>query len=108
MSTSRRRLNILFVILVTLLLVLPGTALAAPAAAPTASAVAIGDAGHPPPAPPPLTWGYCWYRVRWGDTLANIAWHHYTTAAQLQRINGLPNPNRIYAGQVLRVPCRRR
>ncbi len=41
------------------------------------------------------------YRVRWGDTLTGIAWRHRTTVARLVRLNGIRNPNLIYAGQVL-------
>ncbi len=53
----------------------------------------------PPPAP------YTWYRVRWGDTLAGIAWKYGTTTWRLAQCNGLYNPNLIYAGMLMRI-CR--
>jgi LysM repeat protein len=46
--------------------------------------------------------------VRRGDTLAKIAWRYRTSVSFLARLNGLRNPNLIYAGQWLRVPCGRR
>lgn len=60
----------------------------------------------PPPQPPPPGGGSCGlYTVRYGDTLSAIARRFGTTVAALQSANGIANPNRIYAGQVLRVPC---
>ena len=46
-----------------------------------------------------------WYQVRWGDTLSSIA--HYTgvSAWAIAQANGLTNPNYIYAGQWLWIPC---
>lgn len=43
------------------------------------------------------------YVVKAGDTLARIAEKFDTSAAKLAEMNGLPDPNRIYPGQVLRV-----
>jgi putative chitinase len=43
--------------------------------------------------------------VRWGETLSHIAWRYGTTAHHLAVLNGIANPNRIYAGQRLAVPC---
>lgn len=43
------------------------------------------------------------YTVRAGDTLNVIAARHGTTVAQLVAWNRIPNPDRIYVGQVLRV-----
>ncbi len=57
---------------------------------------------YPPPPPPPPG---CTYRVRAGDTLSQIAVLYHTTTAYLASINHIANPNRIYAGQWLRVPC---
>ncbi len=42
-----------------------------------------------------------YYRVRWGDTLTSIAWRYCTSPWAIARWNGIPNPNLIYAGQVL-------
>jgi LysM repeat protein len=53
------------------------------------------------PAPVP---GYGWYRVRYGDTLYRIAWRYGVDLWSLARANGIYNLNRIYAGQVLRIP----
>ncbi len=44
------------------------------------------------------------YRVRPGDTLSRIAIRTNSTVAELVRINGLRDPNRIRAGQVLLLP----
>jgi LysM repeat protein len=43
------------------------------------------------------------YTVRRGDTLAGIACRFGVNLWSLVRINGLSNPNLIYAGQVLRI-----
>jgi nucleoid-associated protein YgaU len=41
------------------------------------------------------------YRVRKGDTLSKIALHYRTTVRYLAHLNRIPNPNKIYAGQVI-------
>ncbi len=43
--------------------------------------------------------------VQRGDTLAAIAYRYGTTAWAIANVNGLANPNRIYAGQKLRIPA---
>jgi LysM repeat protein len=43
------------------------------------------------------------YTVRSGDTLARIAARYGTTVWKLANLNGIANPNVIYAGQVLCV-----
>lgn len=43
------------------------------------------------------------YTIRTGDTLSGIAYRFGTTVQELQRLNGIQNPNRIYAGQVIRI-----
>jgi LysM repeat protein len=55
------------------------------------------------PAPAPIAG--CTYIVRPGDNLTGIAFRSGVSVATLVRINGLVNPNRIYAGQRLRLPC---
>lgn len=45
------------------------------------------------------------YRVRPGDTLSGIAARFGVPVNQLAKANGIRNPNRIYAGQVLCIPC---
>ncbi|WNG17440.1 LysM peptidoglycan-binding domain-containing protein [Cystobacter fuscus] len=44
------------------------------------------------------------YKVRSGDTLSAIAVRYNTTVAELARSNGIKNPDRIAAGQTLKVP----
>ncbi len=44
------------------------------------------------------------YKVRSGDTLGKIAHRFGSMVGALQRANGLSRPNRIYAGQYLRIP----
>lgn len=53
----------------------------------------------PPPRPVPST-----YTVRVGDTLSGIAARHGTTWQELARINRIPDPDRIYPGQIIRLP----
>ncbi len=43
------------------------------------------------------------YTVQWGDTLSEIALRFGTTVEELQRLNGIADPNLIYAGQVIRL-----
>ncbi|MGB9593971.1 MAG: LysM peptidoglycan-binding domain-containing protein [Anaerolineae bacterium] len=40
-----------------------------------------------------------------GETLTRIAWRYGTTVQAIAAANGIWNPNCIYAGQVLRIPC---
>ncbi len=59
---------------------------------------------------PPYPTGYgssygCFYLVRFGDTLGSIAVRYGTSVFSLMQANGLQNPNRIFAGMSLRVPC---
>jgi LysM repeat protein len=46
-----------------------------------------------------------YYMVRWGDTLADIAWRYGVSKWSIARVNGINNINRIYAGQWLLIPC---
>lgn len=43
------------------------------------------------------------YTVKSGDTLSGIASKFKTSWQHLQRLNGIPNANRIYPGQVLKI-----
>jgi LysM repeat protein len=58
----------------------------------------------PPPPPPPPQCGY-WYTVRWGDTLNSISYRTGVSSWAIAQANGIYNPNRIYAGQALWIPC---
>lgn len=44
-----------------------------------------------------------YYTVRSGDTLSGIASKYGTTYQKLAQMNGIANPNKIYAGQCIRV-----
>lgn len=46
---------------------------------------------------------HVYYVVKRGDTLSGIASKYGTTYQHLAQINGITNPNRIYAGQRIRV-----
>ena len=59
---------------------------------------------------PPYPGGYgssygCTHAVAFGDTLSGIAFRYGTSTYYLMQINGIYNPNLIYAGSVMRVPC---
>ncbi len=56
----------------------------------------IPDGTTPPPAST--------YTVCYGDTLYSIARRFGVTVWQLASYNNIPNPNYIYAGQILRIP----
>lgn len=45
------------------------------------------------------------YRVKRGDSLSEIAKHYRVSVHELAKANNIRNPNRIYAGQVLCIPC---
>jgi LysM repeat protein len=62
-------------------------------------------ATHTPPPPPPPAHGGFYYTVKCGDTLGNIGWKYGWGALTLARVNGIPNPDRIYPGQVLWIPA---
>jgi membrane-bound lytic murein transglycosylase D len=52
----------------------------------------------------PVTEPLLTYRVRRGDTLGSIANRHRTSAAALQRLNGIRDPRRLRVGAVLKLP----
>ena len=56
------------------------------------------------PTPQYPTCGY-WYQVQWGQTLSSISRATGVSAAAIAQANGLTNPNYIYAGQSLWIPC---
>jgi LysM repeat protein len=54
-----------------------------------------------PPRPPCGTY----YTVQWGDTMSSIAARYGTTVQAIMYANNIPNPNYIYAGMILYIPC---
>lgn len=61
-----------------------------------ATANAAGP-GHP--------YGVRYHVVCPGETLTRIAWRYGTTVWAIAAANGICNPDRIYAGQILVIPC---
>ena len=57
----------------------------------------------PAPAPKPTPTAVRTYTVQAGDTLSGIASKYGTTYQHLAQINGISNPNLIYAGQVIKI-----
>lgn len=96
MKASNQRSFAIFALLAILIAVgwaaNPGSAQAA------ASVVQTGE-----PAAPAGTG--CSYYVRYGDTLYGIALRYGTSYYQLALMNALANPNWIFVGQRLNVPC---
>lgn len=45
-------------------------------------------------------------KIKWGDTLSELAIKYNTTVAELVRLNNIKNPNLIYAGNTLIVPVK--
>ncbi|NUT93516.1 MAG: LysM peptidoglycan-binding domain-containing protein [Saccharothrix sp.] len=66
---------------------------------------APAPAPGPDPAPPATPSDWVDYRIEWGDTLSGIAASTGTTVAELAAVNGIADPDRIQAGQVIRVPA---
>jgi LysM repeat protein len=50
-------------------------------------------------------WNGCAYTVRRGDNLFRIGVRYGVTYHYLAQINGIYNPNYVYAGQIISVPC---
>ena len=55
----------------------------------------------PAPAPSPQ---YITYVIQPGDTLSGIAQRYGTTVSVLAQLNGISDPDKIYAGNTLKVP----
>lgn len=64
----------------------------------------LGSAASAPPAQAACGPGVT-YTVRFGDTLFSIARAFGTTVSALQQANGIVNPNLVFAGETLNVPC---
>lgn len=55
---------------------------------------------------PPIVAPKGWYLVKRGDTLSAIAAHFRVSVSCLARVNGIKHPNRIFAGEMLKIaPC---
>ena len=48
---------------------------------------------------------YCYYKVRPGQTFKQIADYLQVSQSTLISLNGIKNPDLIYAGQSLKYPC---
>ena len=72
-----------------------------------ATQVEVLGASASRPADPPVAQfrSGCAYYVRPGDNLFRIGLRYDTSYLYLASLNGLPDPNLIYAGSVLSVPC---
>ena len=58
--------------------------------------------------PYPSTYGpaySCSHMVHYGDTMSSLAARYGTSVGNLMQMNGVYNPNLIYAGTSMRVPC---
>ncbi|MEO6083586.1 MAG: GH25 family lysozyme [Umezawaea sp.] len=64
-----------------------------------------GPTPTPDPQPSPQPGGWADYTIVYGDTLSALAAARGTTVAEVARVNGIPDPNRIYAGQVISLPA---
>jgi lysozyme len=53
----------------------------------------------------PPAYGPIYHYVRYGETLSSIGRLYGVNAYAIARANGIWNPNRIYAGQVLLIPA---
>lgn len=67
----------------------------------TGQKLRIPAAGAAPTAQPGATRTYT---VRAGDTLVSIATKFGVTVQAIQQLNNLPSPDKIYTGQVLKIP----
>lgn len=57
------------------------------------------------PGPGPGPWWSCVHVVQYGDTLYSIARRYGVPMLSLAQYNGIADPNYIWAGQRLTVPC---
>ena len=84
-----RSLRVVLCVMALVLALLPSAVSAAPA---EAVAVQAGEGCS------------SFHTVSYGQTLSGIARWYGVSVHSLQRVNYLPDPNRIYAGQVLCIP----
>ena len=82
----------------------PSPTTASPIAVPTTSVPATPVPTTPTPAPTSLPTGQATHVVQRGENLFRIALRYGTTVESVASANGIANPARIYAGQVLIIP----
>lgn len=93
-NPKHKRLGLLIAIVVALMIV----------ASPPPSLAADSSTGRSEPVT--HNWFFnCTHIVRSGETLSMIAGRYGTSVWELMRANFIANPNRIFAGMALRVPC---
>jgi LysM repeat protein len=63
--------------------------------------ICVSDTATPPPPPDFQNT----YQVLFGDTLSNIAFTFGANIGDLIRVNGIGNPNVIFAGETFKVPA---
>lgn len=51
------------------------------------------------------TCGKILYTIKYGDTLSQLALEHHSTVQEIALLNNIANPNLIYAGEMIRIPC---
>jgi LysM repeat protein len=67
--------------------------------------VLAGNVAAKSPTNQPAAGGGRWHCVRWGETLYSIGRRYGVSYWAIARANGICNPNRIYAGTWLYIPC---
>lgn len=82
-------------------LIFVGQRLIIPVGGTTPPVVPTANPGSPTATPAPAGGTYT---VQRGDTLGRIATRFNTTVQAIASLNGIANPNRIFAGQVLKIP----
>lgn len=93
-NLKHKKLGLVIAVVVALMIV----------ASPPPSLAADSSIGRPEPVT--HDWFFnCTHVVRFGETLSMLAVRYHTTVLELMRANFIANPNRIFAGMVLRVPC---
>ncbi len=84
---------------------IPDPATATPTPTNVVVVVTATQPAVPIPSPEPPEAPADTYVVQRGDTLNRIASQFNTTVGALVQLNGIANPNRIFAGQTLRIPA---
>ncbi len=64
-----------------------------------------GNVPAPAPNPQPSACNV-YYTIKWGDTLSGIAARYGVTMTALMQANRIANPNYIYAGMIILIPCK--